>query len=95
MKLYGRKVEEVSPLKSITWAASFAIQEAVSAGVFTRTQADALVDRMNEIMGWLFRGQIVVYNEQTKLFEPHSPTGLTPEPGDETPDVLVIKGESA
>lgn len=94
MKLQGHTVTSVDIYQAITWAATFAIKEAIEAGSLNEAQATRLIKRMNTIIDWLGDNKIVKFNEKTGLFEPHDVSEATEMAEEvEDPDVLIIKGD--
>lgn len=92
MRLKNHEVHEVNIYQSITWAATFAIKEAIVAGWLTEQQANHLIDRMNTIMELLTDGKIVEFDPAKGTFQGHDISEATQEDETAEPDVLVIKG---
>lgn len=87
-------MHSVDIYQAITWAATFAVKEAIVSGALNEKQATELIKRMNTIMDWLGDNKIVMFDKKSGLFKPHDVNEATERAEEvEDPDVLVIKGD--
>ena len=96
MKIKGRDVLQVTIAEALTFAASYAVSEALKQKRIDETTAENLLERMNYIARNLVAGKVISWDEKSFAFVANDITEATLEDGDELPatDVLVINGES-
>lgn len=95
MKIKGKDVMTLSVVEALTYAASYAVSEALKQKKIDEQTADLLLDRMNYISRSLLGGKVIVWDDKSFAFIAHDVSEATFEEGDSLPtsDVLIINGE--
>lgn len=96
MKIKGKDVLQLTIAEALTFAASYAVSEALKQKRIDEPLAESLLDRMNFISRSLIAGKVISWDDKSFQFTAHDISEATIEEGDSLPtsDVLIINGET-